>query len=349
MPVKKIRLGWFFILVFVFTALFCLSCRKHSNQHENQSDLSQSTYTDSLHRKSIVFKSQWLHQAQFAGFYVAYKKGFYSNYGIDVKIEMGGPDKPSPEALNNKQADLVSMFLTTALREVNKRNQIVNIAQISQKSSLLLVAKKSSGISNIKDLNGKKIGLWVNDFQEPSLTLLNKYNIKAEIIPVSWTTNVLTHDVVDVLNMMLYNEYDIFVNSGYEPSELTIFPLADYGVNIPEDGIYARKEFYLENQDVCHDFAEATMDGWIYALNHEEETLSIVLSYLREAHLPANIPHQRWMLKKVREAVLYNPNQFGRLSEKDYNSAVQMLKSNRVIEFSLPYQEFVGYAAAKKN
>jgi len=334
-------------IILVLSLFIMLSCDKEKLIEKKDNTPSTINKFNSKKLNTITFQTQWLHQAQFAGFYVAKQKGFYSNYGLNVQIEMGGPENPSPVALQNNKAQFVSMFLTSALREINDGHQIVNIAQISQKSSLLLVAKKSSGILKINDINGKRVGLWINDFKEPSITFLNKNRIKAEIVPISWTVNVLTNDVVDIMNMMVYNEYDVLINTGIDPKELTIFPLADNGVNIPEDGIYCRKEFYQNNKDMCHDFAEATMDGWIYALNHEEETLAIVLDYLRAAHLPANIPHQKWMLTKLREAVLAKPEQFGKLSEQDYSFSASMLIGNKVITKQVPYAEFVGYEATK--
>jgi NitT/TauT family transport system substrate-binding protein len=330
----------------LISLLLLISCNGDDNSGVIMKKVS-ATRLDSLNYGLVRFQTQWLHQAQFAGFYVAHQKGFYQNYGIDVRINMGGPDNPSPQALANNKAEFTTMFLTSALREIDNGADIVNIAQLSQKSSLLLVAKKSSGIHNIQDLNGKKIGLWVNDFREPSIALLKKYSIQAEIVPISWTTNVLAHDVVDAMNMMVYNEYDVFLNTGYSPAELSVFPLSNYGVNIPEDGIYCNKDYYKKNPELCKDFAEATLDGWLYALNHEEETLSIVLQYLKQEHLPANIPHQRWMLKRIKEAVLANPTQFGKLSEKSYNDAVKMLKDNKIINANVEYQDFIGYADKK--
>ena len=334
-------------IVLILILVLLMSCDNKTDHIKKSAESIQATRNLNSKLNIVTLQTQWLHQAQFAGFYVAHKKGFYNNYGIDVRIQMGGPDNPSSVALQNNKANFVTMFLTSALREIDKESKIVNIAQLSQKSSMLLVAKKSKGITQIKDLNGKRIGLWVNDFREPSITFLNKNNIKATIVPISWTVNVLNQDVVDVMNMMIYNEFDILINTGINQNELTIFPLADLGVNIPEDGIYCLKDYYNQNQELCHDFAEASMEGWNYALNHEEETLSIVLEYLREAHLPANIPHQRWMLKKVKEAVLAKPEQYGKLTEKDYNSAINMLIENGVISKSVPYKDFIGYAVSK--
>ena len=42
----------------------------------------------------VSFIPQWQPQAQFAGYYVAYEKGFYRERGLDVKILRGGPEWP---------------------------------------------------------------------------------------------------------------------------------------------------------------------------------------------------------------------------------------------------------------
>jgi NitT/TauT family transport system substrate-binding protein len=188
-------------LLVLSVVLGIISCKKAVSGKDSSSGVMPGIFSDTLFQHKVVFQTQWLHQAQFAGFYVAYEKGLYKDYGIDVTIEMGGPENPSAEALVNKKADIVSMFLTTALREVDEGNRLVNLAQIGQKSSMLLVSKKSSGIQKVDDMNHKRVGLWKNDFMEPSLIFLRKYNINCQIVPVSWTTNVLAEDVVDAIRL----------------------------------------------------------------------------------------------------------------------------------------------------
>jgi len=46
--------------------------------------------------------------------------------------------------------------------------RVVNIAQIMQRSALMLVAKKSSGIRTPQDMNGKKVGLWGPIIHDPT-------------------------------------------------------------------------------------------------------------------------------------------------------------------------------------
>jgi len=341
-----------YVYIFFYLTICCLafvSCKAEEQQQNIRRDSSKVIKADSTSLRKVTLQLQWLHQAQFAGFYVAKEKGIYSEYGLDVIIEMGGPQISSPHVISNKGAEFGTMFLTSALREVDAGNKIVNIAQLSQKSSMLLVARKNSGIEKISDINGKRVGLWASDFNEPSIIFLNKNNIKAKIVPISWTTNVLSQGVVDIMNMMVYNEYNVYINSGNNPEDLSVFALHELGVNIPEDGVYCHSDYYAENQSLCHDFAEATMDGWFYALNHEEETLSYVLKYLKDAHLPANIPHQQWMLQKIKEAILFKPEQFGKLTKHDYYSSVQMMEKNGMLKKHSEYLDFIGYADIKKD
>ena len=38
-------------------------------------------------RERFVFTTAWMAQAQFAGYYVAYERGFYKEAGLDVDIQ----------------------------------------------------------------------------------------------------------------------------------------------------------------------------------------------------------------------------------------------------------------------
>ena len=40
----------------------------------------------------VTLQLKWVTQAQFAGYYVAKDKGFYTDEGLDVDIKPGGPD-----------------------------------------------------------------------------------------------------------------------------------------------------------------------------------------------------------------------------------------------------------------
>src|SRR5574340_1282074 len=133
--------------------------------------------------RPVTFIPLWLPQAQFAGYYVALERSIYRQHGIDLTILLGGPDRPASQALENHQAEFATLWLSTAIRLRAHGAPIVNAAQVIQRSSLMLVAKKSSGIVQPQDLNGKKVGVWEGDFLLQPLTFFKQYHLDVQTIP----------------------------------------------------------------------------------------------------------------------------------------------------------------------
>lgn len=332
------------LIIFIISLIF-LSCGKTDEPGQESPDANESIPADTTSLVTIRFRPQWLHQAQFAGFYMAQAKGFYHNYGLAVEIQNGGPDNPSYESLLDGSTDITTLFLATALTKTANEQALVNLAQISQKSSLMLIGKQSRGLQQISDLNGKKIGLWRSDFQDLSLAFFKEKNLNVEVIPIDWTINLLLRDAVDMMNVMDYNEYHKVLLAGIDKDELFEIRFSDIGYNLVEDGIYTTKEFYDKNPEVCKRFAEATMDGWLYAINHQDETLEVVMDIMRRDFIPATVNHQAWMLKTLADVILAKPASIGVLEKQDFEFAQGLLFKNNILQRKLDYKIFYPNAA----
>lgn len=284
--------------------------------------------------KKVSFIPQWAPQAQFAGYYVAYEKGIYKKYGLDVTIVDGGPDRLPSDYLESGKVDFATLWLSTGIEERSKGVKLVNLAQIIQKSALMLVAKASRGIKKPEDLNGKKVGLWAAIYQIQPRAFFKKYNLDVKIIPQTYSVNLFLRDGVDAASAMWFNEYHTILNSGYEPEELTSFFFYDYGLNFPEDGIYALEETLEKDPAACAAFIQASLEGWQYAFEHPDEALDIVLEYMRALHVPANRMHQKWMLDRMKDLLSLDSSgrPSGVLSLDDYNRVAEKLKESDMIK-----------------
>ncbi len=242
----------------------------------------------------------WLPQAQFAGYYVALERGLYREHGIDLTILTGGPDHPASDALENRQADFATLWLSTAVRTRAHGADIINIAQVIQRSGLMLVAKKSSGIRRPEDLNGRKVSVWEGDFSLQPQAFFRQYGVSVRIVPQTSTVNLFLRDGVDAAVAMWYNEYHTILNAGVDADELTTFFFHDHGLNFPEDGLYCRPEV---PESLRRAFVQASLEGWQYAFANPEDALDIVMAYIGRAHLAASRVHQRWMLARMRDVI----------------------------------------------
>ncbi|MBW1942102.1 MAG: ABC transporter substrate-binding protein [Deltaproteobacteria bacterium] len=292
--------------------------------------------------KKATFIPQWVPQAQFAGYYVALEKGIYKRHGIDLTILTGGPGRASADLLRDRKADFATIWLSTGIQMRSEGIKVLNIAQMVQRSALMLVTKKKSGIRQPIDMNKKKIGLWGKEFQVQPKAFFKKYNLDVKIIRQSYSVNLFLRDGVDVASAMWYNEYHTILNAGINENELVPFFFHDHGLNFPEDGIYTLEDTFVKDPELCKAFVRASIEGWKYAFVNPEEALAIVLKNLQKEHLPAQRVHQTWMLDKMKKLTTPHGNltSIGKLYPADFVLVVDVLKNNGLIENPPRYGDF---------
>jgi NitT/TauT family transport system substrate-binding protein len=118
----------------------------------------------------VNFQSKWFPQAQFAGYFVAQDKGFYAEEGLDVTVLDGGNVNPTV-AVASGNADFGTDWVANILTQRDQDLPVTLIAQMYQASGYRLVALKASGIEEIADLAGRKVGVWAfgNEFAAEAL------------------------------------------------------------------------------------------------------------------------------------------------------------------------------------
>ncbi len=283
----------------------------------------------------LVFSPHWFPQAQFAGFYVALDQGFYKKVGLDVTILHPSSSVTCVDYLLNGKADIISTFLLDALKLRAKGLPIVHAGQFSQHSALMVVARKSSGIRSMKDLNGKKLGIWSYGFDDVPKAYFRQHRYDVKLIPLHNTINLFLMGGIDAMTCMYYNEYDQIINSGVNENELNTFFFSDYGYDIPEDCLIGFKTTYNTKKNAIIAFKKATFKGWDYAARHKEYTVGLVVKEMEKAHLPNNKAHQRWMLD--RWLGLIEPgnkrNVKGCLSLSDFEKAISILRSGEKTDY----------------
>jgi len=307
---------------------------------------------DTLSANSVLrkaaFMPYWVSNAQFAGYYMAKEMGIYKKYGIDLEIIPYEPFYTTNDLIRTGKVDFTAFWLINGIKVKDSGIDIVNIAQFSTRSSLMLVTKKSSGINKLEDMDKKKAGIWVG-FELPPKALFKKYNLNVEIIPIGSTNNLFLKDGVDITNANWFDEYHSIINSGYDPEDLNIFFFADYGLNFLEDGIYCLSQKMKDDPQLCIDFVNATKEGWKLAFENPEKAVDIVVEYSQKAKLPVNRVHQLWMIERYKD-LYYSKGEFSTtLSEKDYYFTTNILKENGLISKIQPFENFFIPYNAKAN
>ena len=280
----------------------------------------------------VTLQLQWVTQAQFAGYYVALDKGWYLEEGIELTIRPGGPDISPIDSVRTGAAEFGTSLLADIIVASQQANDLVSIAQIQQTNGLLLIAKKDSGISVPKDFVGKKVGVWLGNWEAQFDALIAKEGIKANdftLVSQGFSMDSFINGELDVASAMIYNEYYVVLESGFKPEDITIINYADYGLDFPGDGLFTSIKTTQENPDLCARMLRASLRGWQYAVENPEEATDIVLKYDKSGVQTRG--HQLSMMLEITKLVQVNLRPLGYTDRNDVRRVIDTLYSYQVL------------------
>lgn len=234
---------------------------------------------------AFTIQLKWVTQAQFAGYYVAEEMGYYDEVGLDVTILPGGPDIAPPQVVAAGGADILVEWMPAALAARERGLPLVNVAQIFDRSGMMLTCREDTGITTPADFPGKTLGVWFFGNEYPFLSWMSELGLPTEggddgvtVLRQGFNVDPLLQGQADCISTMIYNEYWQVVNAGIPEDELVTFFYEDQGVATLEDGLWVVEE-NLEDEafvDRLVRFVAASIRGWEYARDNPEEAAEIV-------------------------------------------------------------------------
>jgi NitT/TauT family transport system substrate-binding protein len=283
---------------------------------------------------ALKLKLKWVPQAQFAGYFVAAKLGYYTDENLDVTIDSASTDVTPVQALVGGTADVVIDWLADALSSREKGVNLVNIAQPYKGSGLLLTCRKDMGIATTADFKGKTLGVWFGGNEYPFYAWMTKLGIPTqgtanggvEVLKQGFNVDPLLQKQAACISTMSYNEYGQVLDGGLKPEDLVVFNYRDEGVGMLEDGLYVMQDKLADPKfkDELVRFVRASMKGWQYAVAHPDEAAQIVVD--SDDSGAATLDHQKYMMGEV--AKLIDPGK-GALNIDDYKQTVATLLANK--------------------
>lgn len=231
----------------------------------------------------ITLQLRWLHQFQFAGYYMAKYKGYYQDVGLDVTIKEANNDHRHPltEVLSNRAEYGVGNAGLIAERIQGK--PVVALAVLFQTSPNVWILRKDSDIATIVDLANKRLMMTKNIENTELLALFSNEGIdiaKLDIVESSFNIDDLIDKKVDAFNGYSTNEPYYLEQKGVE---YTIIDPRRYGIDFYSDTLFTSQNELKEHPMRVKSFYDASMKGWEYALANPEETIDVILKHYSQA------------------------------------------------------------------
>ena len=260
----------------------------------------------------VKLQLQWFTQAQFAGYYAAQDQGFYTEQCLDVTILEGAVDITPQNVLADGQADFAISWVSKALASREGGADIVNIAQVFQRSGTLQVSFKDKNITTPADFKGKNIGNWGfgNEFEIfAALTAAGLDPAKdVTLVQQQFDMAGLLSGDIDAAEAMTYNEYAMVLEAVnpktkalYTAEDFNVVSYEDEGVGMLQDAIWADGKRLSDAAyvDTATKFVAASLQGWAFCRDNISACRDIVVS--KGSKLGAS--HQLWQMNEVNKLI----------------------------------------------
>ncbi|MCB0038955.1 MAG: ABC transporter substrate-binding protein [Caldilinea sp.] len=259
----------------------------------------------------VTLQLKWVAQAQFAGYYAAQGEGFYDDECLEITINPGGPDIVPEQVVAGGQADFGINFVPSLLSAREQGTNLVNIAQVFERSAMREISWKDTGIESPADLAGKKVAVWFGGNEFELLATLAKYGIDkdtgVELIQQPFDMNLLIERQVDAAAAMTYNELAQVLETPdkdgnlYTLDQLNVIDFNAEGTAMLQDGVFVTEEWLADaaNQDIASRFLRASFKGWMFCRDNVDKCVDYVLE--QGPALPRG--HQTWMMNEVNKLI----------------------------------------------
>ncbi len=233
------------------------------------------------HRQSklrhVTVSLGWQPNANSCGQIAALELGFYKAQGLDVTFEPGGIDNPSVVRVASGSSDIgIANSPVLVINAVSSGVPLQIVGTIQHTGYHAFFSRAESKIASVEDWRGKRVGIKPGSptyFLYHEMLLRNGVD-RAELheVPLKYGVQPFVANDVDVYPGALTNEMLVLEELGID---IVILHPEDSGIPTCGSVIFANREYIDQHPEVVKAFVSATMAGWEWCLEPENEAEAI--------------------------------------------------------------------------
>ena len=211
--------------------------------------------------RDVALQLSWLHSVQFGGSYIAKSKGYWSQAGLNVSLNPGGPNAPVDPAVVTGQAlvGISAADYASASVEQGAPFKIIGVAM--QKNPFVIASLPDNPVNTPANLVGKKIGMALaNTPVLEALCTINNVDInQIEIVPTQYDAAPLVAGQVDCL---LCWQTDLPVAMAIQGIESVTMLMADHGYAVHSQTYIATEDSLANRRADLVALMRGEVRGW---------------------------------------------------------------------------------------
>jgi NitT/TauT family transport system substrate-binding protein len=247
----------------------------------------------------VRFTLDWIPGATHGAFLIALQKGYYKQEGLDVTIDRG---KGSAEVVRQLASGVYDMGFPdiNVVIDFDSKNpdQAFPVLMSGyEEAPGAIMFLKSSGITEPKQLDGKKIGVAPNDSTFKLFPIFAKQTgidvstVNVTSVDPSLRETLLAQKKVDAAPGQYFNSFMELQAKGVPAADIGQFMYKDYGLPLYSNSVAASRSFLKDHPDAVRGFIRATIKGLKDMVRDPEEAVKAAVAY--EPLLDPDVERQR--------------------------------------------------------
>ena len=218
----------------------------------------------------VVLALDWKFEGPSGPYFLAADRGYFNDNGLEVDISAGQGSldaipKVSTGAVQFGFADINSLmkFLDT-----NPGAPVIAMMMIYDKPPFAVVGRKSLGVEQPKDLEGRILGAPPPDgawAQFPAFAAVNELDMsQITVEPVGFPTREpnLAEGRVHAITGFSFSSFLNLVRLGIPESDISTILMADHGLDLYGNAMIVNTDFAAENPELVTGYIRAVAAGW---------------------------------------------------------------------------------------
>ena len=253
-------------------------------------------------QEKMPFALDWKFEGPSAPYFAAIDNGHFADAGLDVEISAGQGSldaipKVATGAFPVGFADINSLI---KFLDQNPGAPVTAVMMIYDKPPFAVVGRKSQGVMEPKDLEGRVLGAPPPDgawAQFPAFATANGLDVsKITVEPVGFPTRepMLAEGKVDAVTGFSFSSFLNLVRLGVPEDDISTILMADHGLALYGNAIIVNTEFADANPDMVKGFLAAVADGWKDAIADPDAAIASLVE--RNPAADAALEKRRLML-----------------------------------------------------
>ncbi len=223
-----------------------------------------------------------------APWFVALEKGFYAKRGLAATIQASTGSADTVRMIGSGGADFGFADMSTMIVAKSRGTPVRAVAQFGYVGATILW-RDEGVIKNIKDLEGKSLAISPGQAQWyllPAYCRINKINYKAikiqETAPPIQPAALATKKADFIIMFRASNDEVAQQAAAKVGVKLKRVFMKDTGLDIYGTSLIAKDDDIKKRPEFVRAYVQGTLEGLRYALDHQEESLKILLKYKPE-------------------------------------------------------------------